>query len=92
MPKPRGEVTYGGFSSGLVKFLEVDETRIASWCPDDEAKLPPQQVHLIVKLKGLADVPLVLRFKSPDTLGFFIEELARYRREVWPNAEVVELA
>lgn len=39
----------------------------------------------------LGDVPLVIRFKSPDTLGFVIEELAYYRREVWPDAEKIDL-
>lgn len=89
MVKPKAKVTYGGFGSGLVQFLEIEEIQIVSWCPDDKAQLPPEQVHLIQKIKGIDDIPLVMRFKSPDTLGFLIEELARYRREVWPEAELV---
>ena len=27
-----------------------------------------------------------MRFKSPETIGFLIEELIAYRRHVWPDA------
>lgn len=64
---------------------------IAAWCRDEEAKLPPEQVHFIIhwptQLSALP--PMAIRFKSPDTLGFFIEELIRYRREVWKDSEPV---
>jgi hypothetical protein len=42
-------------------------------------------VHLILNIKDFP-YPCMLRFKSPDTLGSIIEELTRYRREVWPDA------
>jgi hypothetical protein len=35
--------------------------------------------------------PVVLRFKEPDTLGFLIEELTRYRNSMLPDAEKVIL-
>jgi hypothetical protein len=41
---------------------------------------------------GLEEYQFVMRFKSPDTLGFLIEELAKYRRTVWPDAEPLDLA
>lgn len=44
-----------------------------------------------MKLPGL-DFPLIMRFKSPDSLGFFIEELAKYRRVVWPEADPVDVS
>jgi hypothetical protein len=93
MVKPRGTVRQGGFSPGLTQFAEVDldELHIAAWCHDEQAKEPPEQVHVILKLRGLEDLPFLLRFKSPDTLGFLIEELVRYRREVWPEAEPLDL-
>ena len=84
MVKPRGKVTRR--STPQKAFL-----RIAAWCPDDEAKLPPEQVHLIFTFPNSTMMPLSLRYKSPDTLGFIIEELARYRREVWPDAEPLTL-
>lgn len=91
MVKPRGKVyRYTTPKKGLGTSIEP-QLEIAVWCPDPEAKMPPEQVHFIIHMPtstGLA--PLVLRFKSPDTLGFFIEELTKYRREVWPNCELVK--
>lgn len=69
----------------------MEEITIAAWCPDDKAQTPPTQVHLIFNVKELP-VPQVIRFKSPDTLGFLLEELARYRADVWPVAEPLDLA
>jgi len=73
-------------------FILEPQIEIAVWCPDEQAKLPPEQVHLLVHWPAeLADLPtLVIRFKGPDTLGFLIEELARYRRLVWPGSESVQ--
>jgi hypothetical protein len=88
--KPRGEVKRRvGFSPGLTQFHKSQGFEIAAWCPDDRAEEPPTQVHLIYHIEGFP-APVVVRFKSPDTLGFLIEELARYRREVWPDAEPVD--
>jgi hypothetical protein len=70
--------------------LDEPEIRIAAWCPDAEAKESPEQVHLINIIPGLEEFPLIMRFKSPDTLGFLIEELTKYRRDVWPDCEPVE--
>lgn len=66
--------------------------RRVDWCRDDRAELPPEQVHLIQHVR-LDDVEfdVLMRFKSPDTLGFLIEELTRYRREVWPESEPLVL-
>jgi len=95
MPKPRATITHHGFRPGPFEFKELDSLEIAAWCPDSgvstlAAQSLPQQVHLTLKVKGLR-VPFVVRFKSPDTLGFLIEELARYRQFVWPKAEPLDL-
>lgn len=92
MVKPRGEVKRShtpkeAFSTPIGE----PSITIAAWCPDSEAKLPPEQVHLIFVISGLEEIPLILRYKSPDTLGFIIEELARYRRAVWPDSEPLNL-
>ncbi|MDE0683552.1 MAG: hypothetical protein OXI63_11600 [Candidatus Poribacteria bacterium] len=68
---------------------EVKQFRVASWCPDLEAKEPPEQVHFVLELEGETRA-IVMRFKSPDTLGDLIEQFIEYRREVWPNAEPVK--
>lgn len=89
--KPRGQV----FHSNIPRKAEFvsfgDPTiEIVSWCPDEKAKEPPEQVHMIFSLPGLEEIPIVLRYKSPDTLGFIIEELTKYRRHVWPDAQKIE--
>jgi hypothetical protein len=90
MVKPKGEVKRHGYKPGLLQVLEVASTEIAAWCPDEQAQQPAEQVHFILRVKGL-DYPFLVRFLGPDTLGFLIEELARYRREVWPDAEPLEV-
>jgi hypothetical protein len=82
--KPRGTVTRT--NQPKAGYLKVGEPQI-------EIAKPPEQVHFIIHWPAqLSDLPpLVLRFKSPDTLGFFIEELNRYRNAVWPDAEKVNL-
>ena len=53
-------------------------------------QMPPEHVHFIIHLPAVLKMhPMVLRFKSPDTLGFFIEELIRFRRVVWKHSELV---
>jgi hypothetical protein len=87
MVKPRGKIRRGNYPQpGLIQALEIDEIKIATWCPDERAEVLPEQVHLILRIKHL-EYPFLVRFKSPDTLGFLIEEMIRYRREVWPDAE-----
>lgn len=78
---------------GLVKFVEMglSEINLAVWTPRPKGEPPYEQVHFIIKLKGMEDTPMLLRFKSPDTLGFIIEELIRYRSEVWPDAKPVSI-
>ena len=67
------------------------QIEIAAWCRDDKARLPPEQVHFIFHFPvGVELPPMAIRFKSPDTLGFLIEELTKYRRTVWPDCEKVE--
>lgn len=75
-----------GFRQAEGFILEIEEINIAAWCPDDEAKMPAEQVHLSFSLKD-ASFPIVARFKSPETLGVLIEQLIRYRREVWPEVD-----
>lgn len=91
MVKPRGEIRRGGYKPMPAQFMEAAEIGIAAWSRDSLAELPPEQVHLTLMIQGLEDITFIMRYKSPDTLGFLIEELARYRRMVWPDAEPLEL-
>jgi hypothetical protein len=91
MAKARGNVTRTFMPQpGYRKVCLPEKIEISAWCPDADGKAPPEQVHFAIHLTGL-DAPLLMRFKSPDTLGFFIEELARYRQAVWPEAEPVKV-
>jgi hypothetical protein len=94
MTKSRGIVSHSiGPSLPNGHYIELDGAfEILEWCPDDNAQQPPEQVHLVLPFKPMPDTSLVLRFKSPDTLGFIIEELARYRHSVWPDAEPLDIA
>lgn len=86
---PKATFTRYGFSP-IKQFIPVslEEIQIAAWCPDERAKEPAEQVHLSFRVKGVT-MPFAIRFLGPDTLAFLIEELARYRRHVWPEAEAV---
>ena len=73
---------------GVLHYKEVDGFSVNAWCPDIEAKEPPEQVHFVLNIRGAVRATL-LRFKSPDTLGDLIEQLTEYRRFVWPDAEPI---
>ena len=88
MVKARGKVTRSDEPKAGYVRLGEPEFEIAAWCPGSDGK-NPTQVHFIMHLPGL-DTPLILRYKSPDTLGFFIEELIRYRKLIWPEAEPID--
>lgn len=78
------KTTQGGFQPGPFAGLEIESLEIASWCPTPDASGPATQVHMTIRLKGI-DLPLIMRFKGPATLGLLIDKLTEYRREVWPN-------
>ncbi len=91
MPKPRGTFERSDVPKKGYPFrAEVpEEIELAIWCPDEEAKAPPEQVHMNLHVPGF-NTPIVMRWKSPDTLGFIIEEMISYRREVWPDSEPIK--
>ena len=87
--KPRGIVEHNNqVTPGIVAARQIESFSIHAWCPDNQAKEPPEQVHFVLNVKG-SPLPHILRFKSPDTIGFLIEELTEYRRIVWPEAEPI---
>lgn len=92
MVKPRGKVTRSNVPKAGYTRIGEPELEIAVWTPRPNGEPPFEQIHFIMKLPGLEDTPLIMRFKSPDTLGFFIEELIRYRKFVWPGAEPIDPA
>ena len=59
---------------------------VAAWRPDPEGS--HDQVHLTIDI-GDDNHAFVIRFKSPYTLRDLIQELIEYRREVWPECELI---
>lgn len=53
--------------------------------------MPPEQVHLSFEVEDFP-AEVLLRFKGPQVIGFMIEELARYRKIVWPDAPPIDLS
>lgn len=90
--RPRGRIERSNKPKKAYARIGEPQFEIVAWCPDDNAQLPPEQVHFIMHWPAQwADLPpMVIRFKGPDTLGFFIEELMKYRRHVWPESVKVK--
>lgn len=90
--KPKGQVDRYNVSRPAITKIIEPEFEIAAYSPGHEKNTRPTEVHFIIH--WAADEtrfpPMVIRFKGPDTIGFFIEELTKFRRFVWPNSEKVE--
>jgi len=57
-----------------------------SWCPDDEAKEPPTQVHMIQNLgPAMGNAKAVIRLKSGVGVDKIIAALYEHRCFVWPD-------
>ena len=85
--KPRGKVERHDEPQAVnIVEIPLDIFSIRTWHPDKAAELPPEQVHFVL---SLGDTEFAIRFKSPDTLGFLIEELIAYRKLVWGDAEPI---
>lgn len=74
---------HGPQSLAGVAFMEIEEVHVAEWCPTPDGSGPPEQVWMTIKVKGV-DAQLVLRFKSPRTIGRLINNLRKHRDNVWP--------
>jgi len=89
--QPRGEVERHSDGRRAYGVIGEPQIEIAAWCPDEFAKEPPEQVHFLLHWPvGVEMPPIAVSWKSPDTLGFTIEELIKYRRTVWPSSKKVE--
>lgn len=92
--KPRGDFERSDEVRKAPAHAWEPQFEMAVWCPDDKAEAPPEQVHFLIhwpaqlQMDGIP--PMRVRFKSPDTLGFIIEELIKYRRVVWSDCEPIQ--
>ncbi len=87
MPKP--EVIHHSYQPGPFVAYEIESLNIAQWSPEPLPGGQVTQVHLEIHVRGLP-IPLVLRFKDPDTLTAIIQQLIQHRNEVWPPQEPTE--
>ena len=63
----------------------IEEFRVAEFVPHNETEV--HELHLLLKVKGFQH-PIAARFRTPDTLGFLIEELIAYRQKIWPESQM----
>lgn len=55
-----------------------------------QGEVTATEVHMLIHLKNM-EAPLCMRFKSPDSLGDFIEIANAYRNRLWPDAEPLNM-
>lgn len=67
----------------------IDGINILEYHPDAKAQDLATQVHVLMRIKDFDDAVFALRFKKPEILGFFIEELIAFRKHVWQDAEPI---
>ena len=60
----------------------IEEYDVASWCPTPDGSGPPEQVHVLFRIKG-HPTPLVMRLKTQEATDTLIAALQRHRRDVW---------
>ena len=65
--------------------LDIDSLIVGVYHELPDGKGKPSEVHLVMNIAGMPDLPLVMRFKNPRTLDSLISALAVHRRDVWGN-------
>lgn len=67
----------------------VESMTVGDWCPDQDAKMPPEAVGLTFRVKLYREIPavdLTIRIKTPQAVDELIQTLLRHKRSVWPNS------
>jgi hypothetical protein len=70
-----------------MKFLDVASVQIAEFHDLPDGQGGPTQVHMLLHLKG-SDVPIILRFKGPDSLNEVVEALRYHGKNVFGNEAI----
>jgi hypothetical protein len=66
-----------------VAMFQIEDLNVAEWCPTPDGTGRPEQVHVVIRVTGFPH-PFVMRFKSPHSIGRFINNLRKHRDSVWP--------
>ncbi len=76
------------FEDKAMYLLPLECITIAEWCPNLDRK-NPTEVHMVIEIKG-SDFSMAIRFRGTDMLDRILNELIKYRRNVWPDAPRIE--
>lgn len=81
------EVTRHGFTGPLRgPFAEIESIQVAEWCPTPDGTGPAEQVHLVIRVRGL-EFPLVMRMKTGPAVDVIADALALHRNNVFGQRE-----
>lgn len=75
--KPDAGETITGPAPAPIRGVDIDQFEVIEWCPNDTGE-DPTQVWLIMRTDK-SEIPVVLRFKGPDTLDNLVRALTRHR-------------
>lgn len=62
--------------------LPVTRYQVAAWTPERDGNGKLEQLHVVLWLQG-AEMPMVMRFKSAQSVQDFIDALERHKKDVW---------
>jgi hypothetical protein len=65
------------------RLAELESVQVAEWCPTPDGTGPAEQVHLVLRVKGLEDLPLVMRFKTGPAVDAIADALLLHRQNVF---------
>ena len=65
--------------------IKLDSLHIMEYHALPDGQGPPTEVHLMLVVDGLEDMPMIARFKSPKSLDKLIAALATHRYNVWDD-------
>ena len=82
---PLKSITQHGPGPVLAGTLEIDEYSLSQWCPTPDGTGPPEQLWLTLKLKGIDDMTLALRFKSRQAWDDLAAIGDSHADEIWPD-------
>ena len=65
--------------------IDIEEIGVFEYHPLPDGKGKPTEVHMLLHIEGLDDIPLLMRFKGPDTLDRIVAALVKHRVNVFGN-------
>ena len=65
------------------QFLPIKSIEVQEFHPLENGEGPATQVHLRIKIEGMEDTPIVVRFHSPKAIDELIVALITHRQRVF---------